>query len=105
MSAKGRRTGIQFTGEIDGSFVEATREALTAALTDAVPPQPVVLDLTEVGFLGSLGLAELLSAHRRATTQGTPLRIMTAQGPVLRTLERTGMTALFDIHPDLSTVL
>jgi anti-sigma B factor antagonist len=96
---------VRFTGEIDTTSAGSVREALTAALAEATGLNPVVLDLTGVGFLGSSGLAELVSAHQRAVDQHTPLRIVATERSILRPLEVTGMTAMLDIHADITTAL
>src|SRR5919106_5265569 len=86
-------------GEIDTltapAFTAATEELLTA------PGEVLVMDLTEVRFLASSGLAVLISAAHRAEERGVRLRLVVANRAVRRPLDITGTAALFDLHPDL----
>jgi anti-sigma B factor antagonist len=109
LTVQRRRRGpaviVQLTGEVDMNSAHAMRQALTAALADATPPHPIVVNLTDVGFFSSSGLAELTVAHQRAADQRTPLRVVAANRTVLRPLEVAGMTALFAIHQDVGSAL
>lgn len=102
---RGSAVVIQFVGEIDLASVETVHEALTAALADATTPDPLVLDLTGVGFLASAGLAELQRAHDLTAEQHITLRIVATSRAVLRPLEVTGMAVTLDIRPDLAAAL
>lgn len=102
---RGAAVVVQLVGEIDLMSLEPMREALTAALADATAPEPIVLDLTGVGFLASAGLAELQTLHDRAAAQHTPLRIVATGRAVLRPLEVTGMARTLDLRPDIASAL
>ncbi len=86
-------------GEIDTltapAFTAATEELLTAL------GEVLVMDLTEVRFLASSGLAVLISAAHRAEERGVRLRLVATNRAVRRPLEITGTAVLFDLHPDL----
>ena len=86
-------------GEIDTLtapvFTAATEELLTA------PGEVLVMDLTEVRFLASSGLAVLISAAHRAEERGVRLQLVVTNRAVRRPLEITGTAALFDLHLDL----
>ena len=85
-------------GEIDTltapAFTAATEDLLTAS------GEILVMDLTEVRFLASSGLAVLITAAHRAEDRGIKLRLVIASRAVRRPLEITGTAALFDVHPD-----
>src|SRR5215207_1654788 len=57
---------IRVAGEIDLSSHLELRTEVFDACNAVRPPSPVVLDLTEVEFLASVGLTELLLCHERA---------------------------------------
>lgn len=86
-------------GEIDTltapAFTAATEELLTA------PADILVMDLTDVRFLASSGLAVLITAAHRAEDRGIRLRLVITNRAVRRPLEITGTAALFDLHPDV----
>jgi anti-sigma B factor antagonist len=78
---------IILTGEIDMSNVGTLTQALAAAPTTA---HSIVVDLADVTFLDSTGIATLLSAYRRAVAAGQTLTVVNAQGMVRRVLDITG---------------
>jgi anti-anti-sigma factor len=51
----------------------------------------VVLDLTDVSFLPSTGLALLVAHHDRCAGLGSPLRVVATDRRVLRPIEITGV--------------
>src|SRR5919109_3914865 len=85
-------------GEIDTltapAFTAATEELLTSS------GEILVMDLTEVRFLASSGLAVLISAAHRAEDRGIRLRLVITSRAVRRPLEITGTAALFDLYSD-----
>ncbi|GAY07432.1 STAS domain-containing protein [Pseudonocardia sp. N23] len=58
----------------------------------------VVIDLAEVSFCDSSGLAALLSAHRRTSRRGGTVVLRSPQGPMRRILRLTGVEVLFEIE-------
>jgi anti-sigma B factor antagonist len=68
-------------------------------------PAILVLDLCSVTFLGSSGLAALVTAREDAATRGVSLRLVSAEHAVLRPLAATGLTDLFDIYDDLPAAM
>jgi anti-sigma B factor antagonist len=96
-------TVFAVTGEIDLATVGALRDRL-------LPEQPwetdtTVVDLSEVSFLGSAGVAVLLDALQRATTENKAFALVVDGAVVSRTLEVTGVADGFVIHRDLDSVL
>ncbi|QZN84195.1 STAS domain-containing protein [Cellulomonas sp. C5510] len=59
--ADGRTTVIRLSGEVDASLRADASRALATALTAG---GPVVLDLREVTFIDSTGLAFVIQCHR-----------------------------------------
>jgi anti-sigma B factor antagonist len=88
-------------GEID----TLTAGAFTAAVTELMdgPGASLVIDLTDVTFLASSGLATLITAANKAEERGVRLRLVAASRAVHRPLEITGTDQLFDIHPDVAS--
>lgn len=94
---------VRVSGEVD----MLTTPMLSACLIEQLQTNPgmLVLDLRGVGFLGSSGLAALVTARDEAGTRGVTLRLVSADHAVLRPLTATGLTDLFEIYPDLETAL
>jgi anti-sigma B factor antagonist len=89
-------------GELDTLTAPELERALDPLLTGAAVP---VLDLGEVTFLASSGLAVLIRAAHRVTAQGRTLAVVAASRAVTRPLEVTGSDQLFSLHPDLASAL
>ena len=73
----------------------ATKEAFRASLTDATDGgRPIVLDLSQVRFLDSSGLAVILTAH----VDGGEMRLRGVSPVVRRTLEVAGVAELLQVE-------
>ncbi len=83
---------IEFAGEID--LYNSTRVNLEFELIFSRVPAPatVRVDLTEVTFMDSIGLAVLLSARRTAETVGCRLVVISASPAIARLFEMSGLT-------------
>ena len=85
---------VQVVCEID----TLTAPVLRAQLDEHLPTVPLlVLDLSEVTFLGSAGLAVLVAAKDAADARGHTLRLVCGSRIVVRALEATGLLTLFDV--------
>jgi anti-sigma B factor antagonist len=89
-----RASVLHVVGEID----TLTAPLLRAQLDGQIPTNPLlVLDLTEVTFLGSAGLAVLVAAKDEAELRDHRLRIVPGSRIVVRALQATGLLNIFDI--------
>jgi len=89
-----RASVLHVVGEID----TLTAPLLRAQLDGQIAGVPLlVLDLTEVTFLGSAGLAVLVAAKDDAETREHRLRIVPGSRIVVRALQATGLLGIFDI--------
>ncbi len=93
------RAVLSVRGEIDSLTTPQLEPALTALLDG--PERRLVVDLSEVSFLASSGLAALIRAAQRAEERGVRLRLVVANRAVRRPLEVTGSDQLFDLFDDL----
>jgi anti-sigma B factor antagonist len=85
---------VHVVGEID----TLTAPILRAQLDDHLPAvKLLVLDLSQVTFLGSAGLAVLVAAKDDADRRGHTLRLVPGSRIVTRALEATGLLTLFDV--------
>ncbi|MFD9890700.1 STAS domain-containing protein [Amycolatopsis sp. NPDC059027] len=94
---------LDVIGEVDLS----TRPILDTALTAALHREPEVLivDLTEVSFLGSTGLSLLVESNLAAIVGGTDLRIASHSHTVQRLLRLTGVDRELHLYPSRSGAL
>jgi anti-sigma B factor antagonist len=88
---------ITVRGELDlataSEFSRPLFEAIDSGKTE------VLVDLCDVVFIGSNGLATLLNGLRRLTRKGGRLAIATANPTVLRMFEITRTDTTFSIFP------
>ena len=83
-------------GEIDLYTAPKLRESLgdpSAAGDGAV-------DLRGVRFMDSMGLGVLIGARRHAVERGKRFALVCAEGPVLRVLDVSGLTSVFEVVGD-----
>ena len=81
---------VAVSGEID----IATSPELANVLNDFTR-ESVIVDLSEVAFIDSSGLATLAEAHKRMSAEGGGLAIDGVRPNVLKVFEMTGFTVLF----------
>lgn len=93
---------VHVVGEID----TLTAPVLRCELAERLPEAPLlVLDLSEVSFLGSAGLAVLVAAQDDAHRRGHRLRLVCGSRIVTRALEATGLLGLFEVADDVPDAL
>ena len=85
---------MHVVGEIDTLTAPLLRTKLDAQLAEA---PLLVLDLSDVTFLGSAGLAVLVAAKDVAELHRHRFRLVPGSRIVTRALEATGLLGLFDI--------
>ncbi|WP_170981483.1 STAS domain-containing protein [Nocardioides dongxiaopingii] len=71
---------LAVSGEVDESTAVALRDALDAAT--ATYQRSVVVDLSSVGFLPSVGVGVLAKALQRATGAGHPIELRAEAGSI-----------------------
>jgi len=81
---------LKAVGEVDSYTADTLRGSLASAFTSAAEAGlPVVLDLSGVAFFASSGLSVLVEYHLIGSERGTPLRLVSPSGSVLRALRAT----------------
>lgn len=88
---------LALSGELDIARTPRLRVAINEVLR--ARPSALVIDLCQVSFIDSTGLAQLLNAQRRATQQGIPLRLACNVATTLELLSVTRLDREFEIHP------
>lgn len=91
-----RSVVVHPVGEIDYSSLEPLREALLDARVAGV--NEVVVDLAEVTFLDSQGLAVILYAHQRQRSAGGRLALRNAGESTLHLLEITNLRTVIEVE-------
>ena len=85
----------------------ANRDKLATLLAPARDRSTVIIDLSDVTFLDSTSLAQivLLHRHRSAVEQLRPLYLVIAQRCVRRVFEITGFARIWPIHSTVAEAL
>lgn len=85
---------LHVVGEVDTLTAPVLRTRLDEHVTEV---ELLVLDLTQVTFLGSAGLAVLVAARDEADRMNHRLRLVPGSKIVVRALEATGLLSLFEL--------
>lgn len=93
---------VRVAGEVDMVTAPALENQVVSLVGER--PRLLVIDLTEVRFFSSAGLAVLALAHREAD-EGTQLRVVANDPAVLRPLELTGLTEDLSIQSSLEAAI
>ncbi|MEV6620993.1 STAS domain-containing protein [Amycolatopsis sp. NPDC051106] len=92
---------LRVTGALDLAVAPKLRRLVDRA--QRLAPSLLVIDLTEVSFLASTGMAELVRADRLAAS--TTVRVVATGRITLRPLELARLTDELVIRPTLSAAL
>lgn len=88
-------------GEVDMVTTPQLRDCVQEQIGER--PGVLMLDLSGLSFLGSSGLAVLVETLEECRAQEIGLRLVCSSREVVRPMEATGLTELFEIYPDLET--
>lgn len=97
------RTVIAVGGEIDVYTAPKLRDTITDLV--AAGAYDLVVDLSAVEFLDSTGLGVLVGGLKKVRSHDGSLSLVCAQDRLLKIFRITGLSKVFDIHPDEATAL
>jgi anti-anti-sigma factor len=89
---------LRVAGELDLGNAARVGEALGAR---PEAPAAVVIELSEVTFMDSTGVRELLEARRLTEESGGRLALLAPSRPVQRVLELSQLIEVFEVITDL----
>jgi anti-anti-sigma factor len=87
---------VDVRGTLDAATVDALRTALLSTL-HAERPVTMIVDLTYVTFMDSLGVGALVTGHNAARETGTRFVLRNPSEFVHRQLRVTGLTEMFGL--------
>lgn len=96
-------TVVTIHGELDVASAPTLRERLLGLVTEGCTH--LVLDLEGLDFLDSTGLGSIISALKRARTNGGDLRLVCTQGRIRRLFEITALDKAFPLHSSLDEAI
>jgi anti-anti-sigma factor len=88
------RAVLHLRGELDLSSVSELERELDAVFGED-GREPIVVDLSELAFMDSTGLALLVRTRNRAAELGRELRLRAARGQVRRLFELASLSDAF----------
>jgi anti-sigma B factor antagonist len=91
------RTLVTLSGELDASTASFLYDKLSDL--EVEDTQNVMLDLAQVTFMDSTGLAVIVTEHKRLQHSNGTLTIFSPPSSVRRLFEITGLTTVLDIVP------
>lgn len=93
---------LRVAGELDLLTTPKLAEACTQELRKR--PPVLVIDLTSVTFLASVGMSAIVAAHEEAGDH-TKVRVVGGNRDTLRPIRVTGLDSLLSVYPALSAAL
>jgi len=106
MSEAARETGnrrvIHLAGEVDLEHTPQIRKVLLAAVEHG---RRVLVDMAEVSYIDSSGIACLIEALQEARKKGADLALIAVNPQALRVLELARLDSVFAIHADLTSAV
>lgn len=96
---------VHVGGEIDASNETVWQRLVNRSASLAIAPGPFVLDIRELGFLGSCAYAVLAQESVRCRRRGVNLRLVSNQPIVARTIAACGLRRLLPLYTTVETAL
>ena len=94
--AKERNLTIYLNGELDHHAARETMETMEQWIEQTLPTK-TVLDLSNLGFMDSSGIAVVIRAKRRMDALGGSLRVVNTPRQAARVLETAGLGKYIDL--------
>jgi anti-sigma B factor antagonist len=105
VESKSNALMVAIVGDLDMGTADQLRSTLNQVLL-ARDERPVIVDLTGVEFLASVGLRVLVDATREAGGQDNPLRLVVGeQRPVILSLRMSGLDQALSIYRSVDDAL
>lgn len=93
-------TVVELQGELDGDFIELFQNTITDII--ATHKAGIVLDMSDVGFIDSQGLEQLLWAKDYCSENNCQLRLAGLDENCAKIMEITRLENEFDYYTELS---
>jgi anti-sigma B factor antagonist len=88
-------------GEVDIATASRLLSVLNSSVAEAI--KAVVVDLSQVDFMDSTGLALLINANRRLSVRRKGFAVVCPPGPLWRVFEITDMVDTLHVCPDVES--
>jgi anti-anti-sigma factor len=96
---------INAGGEIDACNEHTWRHLVGEAASLVTPPDPLVVDVTGLDFMGCCAFAVLAEEAQRCHRRGIELRLVSRQPVVARIVNACGLGGMLPIYPTTDSAL
>jgi anti-sigma B factor antagonist len=96
---------VHVAGELDLLTAPDLDDELTKARAEAKPPRLLVVDLTDLTFMGSVGLSILITHDRLCHEADMELRVVAGNRTIARTITQTGLDDTLTVYTTLAEAL
>ena len=93
---------VKLTGDVDLEHCSSIRRLLLDGVSRG---KDLLVDLSDVTYMDSSGIASLVEAMQVAVRNGTALKLFSASAQAMRVFELARLDKVFSIHPDLNAAL
>lgn len=109
LRATTERTGaaviVRAGGELDASNDTTWRRLLDEAAAAVTSPGPLVVDTSDVGFMGCCAYAALAETSERLRQRGVDVRVVSSQPVVARMVRACGLSDLLPVDVSVEAAL
>lgn len=98
-----RSVVLKISGSVSITEAEPLREKLEELIAEKVPV--IVLDLSEMDFICSMGLGAMISAHLKCRHHCGQIKLVNPTPAVQELLETTRLTKLFGVYDTVEEAL
>jgi anti-sigma B factor antagonist len=97
---------LKFTGDVDMNTSAEVRNALTEAFKQgAAGLRAILIDLSQVRYMDSSGIATLVEALQNCRKKNTRLRLCSLSSPVKDVFELARLASVFEIYPTVDEAM
>lgn len=93
---------VVLKGDVDLQFSPKVRKALLQCLSEK---QDVLVDMADVSYIDSSGIATLIEAFQGARKAGTRFGLAGVSASAMRVLQLARLDKVFSVHPSIEEAL
>jgi anti-anti-sigma factor len=92
-------------GEVDACNEDTWRHLVSEAASVVTPPGPLVVDVSDLDFMGCCAFAVLAEQAQRCHRRGAELRLVSRRPVVARIVKACGLSGALPIYPTTDSAL
>lgn len=96
---------LQIHGDLDTMGTQMVRDELVTAITVSDKTKNVMIDLDDVSFISSAGMALLLVGGKRLRRDGINLILAAVDGRIYEVLSLAGFQELFNVYKTIEEAM